>query len=70
MDSTLWILISYIKDNELRRVVADVNVDSNIGQNYMYWNEPSIAKEYADIFKEAEVKYDFIVKVERLNGKI
>jgi len=70
MNSVLWILISYIKDNELRRVVTDVNADSNIGQNYIYWNEPGIKKIYENIFKEAEVECDFIVKVEDLNGKI
>ena len=70
MNNVLWILISYIKDNELRRVVTDINTDSNIGQNYMYWNDPDIKKIYEDIFKEAEAGCDFIVKVEDLDGRL
>jgi hypothetical protein len=51
---------------QLLRYVHHANRDTKFGQNYMYWNEDNIAKEYAEIFDfDEEV---VILKVEELDG--
>jgi hypothetical protein len=45
---------------------TNANRDTKFGQNYMFWNEDNIAKEYAEIFDfDEEV---VILKVEELDG--
>ena len=69
MSSDLWLLITMVRkeDMQLLRYVHSTNRDTNFGQNYMYWNEDDIAKEYAEIFDfDEEV---VILKVEELDGR-
>ena len=69
MSSDLWLLITMVRkeDMQLLRYVHQSNRDTNFGQNYMYWNEDNIAKEYAEIFDfDEEV---VILKVEELDGR-
>ena len=68
MSSDLWLLITIIRkeDMQLLRYVHQSNRDTKFGQNYMFWNEDNIAKEYAEIFDfDEEV---VILKVEELDG--
>lgn len=68
MSSDLWLLITIIRkeDMQLLRYVHHANRDTKFGQNYMFWNEDNIAKEYAEIFDfDEEV---VILKVEELDG--
>ena len=69
MSSDLWLLITMVRkeDMQLLRYVHPTNRDTKFGQNYMYWNEDDIAKEYAEIFDfDKEV---VILKVEELDGR-
>lgn len=68
MSSDLWLLITIIRkeDMQLLKYVHQSNRDTKFGQNYMFWNEDNIAKEYAEIFDfDEEV---VILKVEELDG--
>ena len=68
MSSDLWLLITIIRkeDMQLLRYVHHANRDTSLGQNYMYWNEDDMEKEYAEIFDfDEEV---VILKVEELDG--
>ena len=69
MSSDLWLLITIIRkeDMQLLSYVYQSNRDTKFGQNYMFWNEDNIAKEYAEIFDfDEEV---VILKVEELDGR-
>ena len=70
MSSTVWVLIWYVQSGELHTVVTELNVDTTLGQNYLYWKEDEVAEAYRDLFNEAEVLYDDIVKVEHIGGRI
>ena len=68
MSSDLWLLITIIRkeDMQLLRYVHHTSRDTKLGQNYMYWNEDEIEKEYDYIFDfDEEV---VILKVEELDG--
>lgn len=69
MDSDLWLLITIVrkKDMDMLRYVHNINRDTFLGQNFKYWNEEDVAKEYAEIFDfDEEV---VILNVEELDGK-
>ena len=69
MSSDLWLLITMVRkeDMQLLKYVHQSNRDTKFGQNYMFWNEDNIAKEYAEIFDfDEEV---VILKVEELDGR-
>jgi hypothetical protein len=68
MNNDLWLLITIVRkeDMEMLRYVHNTNRDTYLGQNYQYWNETDVAKEYLEIFDFDE---DVVVlNVEELNG--
>jgi len=68
MEKYFYILISWVRkeDMQLLKSVAELDNDTTMGQNYMYWKEDDIAKYYAELFDfDEEVE---ILAVERIEG--
>ena len=66
MNSELCVLVQWIRreDIQLFKSVVRLNRDTKLGQNYMYWKEPDIASEWAEIFDyDSEVE---ILSVEEI----
>jgi hypothetical protein len=70
MDSKVSILITYVIGDELRTLATKLDVNTDLGQLYLYWKEDIVAKQYKKLFAKAEISYDFIVKVETINNII
>lgn len=67
MNSTFWIIISWVRkeDMQLLKSIAELNRDTMIGQNYMYWNDKEVAEYYKELFDFDEEVY--ILAVEEIN---
>ncbi len=68
MGSDLWLLITIVRkeDMEMLRYVHNTNRDTFLGQNFKYWNDEEVAKEYAEIFDYDEEVV--ILTVEEIDG--
>lgn len=68
MNDDLYLLITIVRkeDMDLLKYVHKCKLNTEFGQNYMYWNEPSIKQIYSEIFDFDE---DVVVlAVEEIDG--
>ena len=68
MGSDFVVLVTWVRtsDMELRKTAVKMSRDTLLGQNYQYWNEEDVAKQYAELFDfDEEVK---ILAVEEIEG--
>jgi len=56
MNSELVVLVTWLRkeDMVLNKSAVVLNRDSKLGQNYMYWGEPEIAKRWLALFNYDE----------------
>jgi len=70
MSDDLYLIISFVRKEDMRllKYFLKTKSDTYLGQNYMYWGEEDVAKEYAALFDyDEEVN---ILAVEEIQGFI